>query len=271
MALLLEYRAETSIPVEVDGLVPEAVRDKSLGEIERLPLFYGNRSLPLAEFFDVSGDPSDLRIELEGDLAGVHWIGAKMTCGEIRVAGPVGRHAGSEMRGGEIQVEGDAGDWLGAEMHGGLIRVRGSAGHLAGSAYRGSARGMTKGTIVIGGDAGNEVGHSMRRGLIAVGGSIGDCPGVHMIAGSLFVMGGCGVRPAAGMRRGSLVLLGDRPTLLPTFKLSGHGRPLFLRIYLLHLRRLGLSVSDDVLAADCALYYGDLLTGGRGEVVVSGG
>ncbi|HWB09520.1 MAG TPA: formylmethanofuran dehydrogenase subunit C [Pirellulales bacterium] len=268
MALLLRYRAETSIPVEVEGLVPEAVRGKSLHQIEELPLFYGNRSLPLGELFSVSGDPSDLRIDFEGDLAGVHWMGAKMTCGIIRVAGPAGRHTGSEMRGGEIHVEGDAGDWLGAEMHGGLIHVRGRAGDLAGSAYRGSARGMTGGTILIGGDAGGEVGHSMRRGLIAVGGSVGDCPAVNMIAGSLFVTGGCGVRPAAGMRRGSLVLLGDKPTLLPTFRPAGYGRPVFSRVYLLHLRGRGFAVPDELLKADYALYHGDLLAGGRGEVLI---
>jgi formylmethanofuran dehydrogenase subunit C len=268
MALLLKYRAETSIPVEVEGLVPEAVRDKSLGQIEKLPLFHGNRSLPLAEFFDVSGDPSDLRIDFEGELAGVHWIGAQMTCGAIHVAGSAGRHAGSQMRGGEIHVEGDAGDWLGGEMQRGLIHVRGRAGHLAGAAYRGSTRGMTGGAILIGGDAGDEVGHSMRRGLIAVGGSIGDSAGISMIAGSLFVMGSCGVRPAAGMRRGSLVLLGDRPTLLPTFRLAGPSRPLFPRIYLLRLRRHGLSVADDLLQSEYTLYHGDLVAGGRGEVLV---
>src|SRR5215469_10805593 len=125
MALRLKYRVETSIPVEVEGLVPEAVRDKSLAQVEKLPLFHGSRSVPLGEFFDVSGDPSDLRIDFEGDLAGVHWIGAKMTCGVIRIAGSAGRHVGSQMRGSEIHVEGDAGDWLGAEMHGGMIRVGG--------------------------------------------------------------------------------------------------------------------------------------------------
>lgn len=268
MALRLKYRRETSVPVEVEGLVPDALRDKSLAEIERLPLFYGNRKLPLGELFYISGDPSDRRLEFEGNLAGVHWIGAKMAGGEIRVAGPAGRHLGSEMTAGEIHVEGDAGDWVGGEMHGGLIHVRGNAGHLVGAAYRGSARGMTRGTILIGGNVGDEVGHTMRRGLIAVGGSIGDFPAVSMIAGSLLVFGGCGIRPAAGMRRGSLVLFADKPTMLPTFKLAGRCRPLFLRIYLLELRRLGFAVPEELLDADYLLYHGDLLERGRGEVLV---
>jgi len=268
LALQLKYRVATPLPVEIEGLLPFAVRDKSLAEIEKLPLFHGNRQLPVGEFFAVSGDPSDLRIEFQGNLAGVHWIGAKMSAGAIHVAGPAGRHVGSEMSGGEIHVSGDAGDWLGGEMHGGLIDVRGRAGHLVGAAYRGGARGMTKGTILVGGDAGDEVGHSMRRGLIAVGGSIGDAPAANMIAGSLLAFGACGARAAAGMRRGAVLLFGDKPVLLPTFKPAGRCRPLYVRMYLLHLRRLGFPVAEELLAADYLLYHGDLLAAGRGEVLV---
>lgn len=268
MSLLLKYRVQTNIPLEVEGLTPTAVGELSLAEIEKFPIFHGNQRLPLAEFFAVSGDASDGRIEFEGDLAGVHWIGAKMSEGEIRVAGPAGRHVGSEMSGGEIHVAGDAGDWLGAEMHGGLIHVRGRAGHLVGAAYRGSPRGMTRGTILVGGDAGHEVGRAMRRGLIAVGGSIGDFPAVNMIAGSLFVFGGCGARPAAGMRRGTLALFGGRPAaLLPTFRLAGPCRLDFLRMYLLSLRKHGFDVPENLIGADYLLYHGDLIESGRGEIL----
>src|SRR5262245_23556144 len=160
--LRLTLRAKSTVPLEVEGITPDAVRDKRLAEIESLEIFEGNRKTRLADFFAVSGDPADEIHEWEGDLAGLHWIGAKMQSGRIIVNGSVGRHVGSEMRGGEIHVRGDAADWVGGEMHGGLIHVRGKAGHLVGAAYRGSARGMTKGTILIGGDAGNEIGHSMR-------------------------------------------------------------------------------------------------------------
>ena len=112
---------------------------------ERFEIFHGNRKLPLAEFFDVSGDPADARFEFEGNLAGVHWIGAQMSDGEIHVRGNAGRHVGSEMTGGVIHVHGNASDWVGGEMHGGLIHVHGNAGHLIGSAYRGSKVGMTGG------------------------------------------------------------------------------------------------------------------------------
>jgi formylmethanofuran dehydrogenase subunit C len=269
MPLVLRYQATTSVPVEVEGLVPAAARGKPLAEIERINVFHGNRQLPLAEFFQVSGDPSDGCIEFEGDLAGVHWIGAKMAEGSIRVAGNAGRHVGSEMTGGEIHVDGNAGDWVGGEMHGGFIHVRGSAGHLVGAAYRGSARGMTKGTILIGGDVGNEVGHTMRRGLIVVGGSAGDFACLNMIAGSMFVLGTCGIRPAAGMRRGTLALLGDNPPpLLPTFRLAGRARPQFLRLYLLALRKHGYRIPDSFLSAEYLLYSGDFVAVGRGEILI---
>ncbi len=92
--------------------------------------------------------PSDGRIDLEGDLAGVHFIGYGMNRGEIHVHGNAGRHVGGEMSGGRIKVDGNAGDLVGCEMHGGLIRVVGNAGHLVGAAYRGSKKGMTDGTIL---------------------------------------------------------------------------------------------------------------------------
>ena len=102
----------------------------TLAEIERFEIFHGNRKIPLAEFFSVSGDPHDARFEFEGHLAGVHWIGAQMSEGEIHVQGDAGRHVGSEMTGGVMHVHGNASDWVGGEMHGGLIHVRGNAGHL---------------------------------------------------------------------------------------------------------------------------------------------
>ena len=51
MPLTLRYHAQTSVPVEIEGVVPDRLRDKSLAEIERLEVFHGNRKLPLAELF----------------------------------------------------------------------------------------------------------------------------------------------------------------------------------------------------------------------------
>ena len=129
MTLRLQYKQTSSVPVEVEGITPDALRDKDLAEIEQLAIYHGNEQLRLGELFSVSGDASDARLEWSGELAGVRWIGAKMTDGSVHIEGDAGRHIGSQMRGGEIHVHGNAGDWVGGEMHRGLIRVHGRAGH----------------------------------------------------------------------------------------------------------------------------------------------
>ncbi len=269
MTLILTYRGETSIPVEIEGLIPAWAADKSLAEIEKFEIFHGNRRLPLAEMFDVTGDATDAHLVFEGNLEGVHWIGAHMASGRIDIRGNGGRHIGSDLRGGEIHVEGHAGDWLGAEMRRGSIQVRGNAGDLVGAAYRGSPRGMTGGTIVVAGQAGHEIGCSMRRGLIAIGGSAGNFLGFSMIAGTVLVLGESGLRPGAGMRRGMLGLFGDRPpALLPTFRFTATHRPQIMSVLLRTIRSQGLAVDEALLASEFDFYQGDMLTVGRGEIVL---
>ncbi|MEK6247915.1 MAG: formylmethanofuran dehydrogenase subunit C [Planctomycetales bacterium] len=269
MALNLIYTSESRIPVEIEGLTPDVVRDMSVAEIEKFEIFHGNRKLPLADFFKISGDAADLRMEFAGDLSGVHWIGAGMSSGQIHIEGNAGRHIGSQMSGGEIHVAGDAGDWVGAEMGGGLIHVRGSAGHLIGAAYRGSARGVTGGVILIGGSVGNEIGHSMRRGFLAIGGDCGDMAGFNMIAGSVYVFGNSGIRPGAGMRRGTLGFFGsERPQLLPTFRRATTFEPLHLRLALRELSELDFAVDEELFGASMDLYHGDFIEEGRGEILL---
>ena len=267
MTLTLQYTGETPIPVEVEGLTPDALRGLSLPEIERFEIQHGNQKLPLKEMFQVSGEASDGRIEFCGELSGVHWIGTGMSDGEIQVQGNAGRHVGSEMTGGAIYVDGDAGDWVGGEMHGELIHVRGRAGHLVGAAYRGSRRGMTGGTILVAGEVGNEVGHTMRRGLIAVGGA-GDVVGFNLIAGTVLVFGDCGIRPGAAMSRGTLGFFGTRPPLLPTFRAAGRCRPVVMSLVLRQLEKLKYRFDPEFKSAEFDLFHGDLIEGGRGEILM---
>ena len=268
MALRLVYRAETAVPVEVEGLTPDWAADKSLAEIERFEIFHGNQKLPLAEMFSVTGDASDRQFEFEGNLAGVHWIGAHMASGVVRVHGPAGRHVGSDMHGGEIVVEGNANGWVGAEMHKGFIHIKGNAGHLVGAAYRGSVKGMTGGTIFVDGNAGNEIGLTMRRGLIAIGGSAGDVLGFNMIAGTVLVFGECGIRPGAGMRRGTLGILGPNPPqLLPSFRYGCTYQPQVMPLILRTLQNKGFVVDESLYSAEFDLYHGDLVSVGRGEIL----
>ncbi|NOY30485.1 MAG: formylmethanofuran dehydrogenase subunit C [Planctomycetes bacterium] len=269
MALSLTYTGKTSVPVEIEGFTPTWAREKSLAEIERFEIFHGNQKLPLAEMFQVAGSADDLRFDFEGDLSGVHWIGAQMSEGEIHIHGPAGRHVGSEMQAGKIRVEGDADGWVGAEMRGGFIHVCGNAGHLVGAAYRGSPKGMTGGTILVDGNAGNEIGLTMRRGMIAIGGSAGDMLGFNMIAGTVLVFGECGIRPGAGMRRGTLGLLGPNPpSLLPSFRYACTASPQVLPMIFKQLREQGLKIDESQFAGDCEIFNGDMVALGRGEIFV---
>src|SRR5580692_8944235 len=195
MPLSLRLKAAASIPLEVDMVRLEIVREQSLRDVARTPIQHGNAQVPLAEFFDASGSAADNEIVWEGDCANVKLIGSRLQEGGIRVEGNAGMHLGAEMRGGEILVNGNTADWVGAEMHGGRIQVKGNAGHLVGAVYRGGRRGMTAGEILIDGDAGNEIGHTMRRGLIAVGRNAGDAAGFNLIAGSILLFGETGRRP----------------------------------------------------------------------------
>ena len=267
MPLTLQLQSDTSVPLEVEGIVPSRVASLSIAEIEQLEMFHGNCSIPLGEFFSVSGDPTDLEIRFQGDCSGVHWIGTKMDAGRIVIEGNGGRHIGSEMTQGEIIVQGNAGDWVGGELQGGPIRVHGNAGHLVGAAYRGSRRGMAGGTILIDGDVGNELGHTMRRGLIAVGGNTGDLIGFNMRAGTILVFGEAGIRHGAGMRRGTIGLLGEKVSeLLLSFRHGCKYQPLAIAMILQQLEKLGFPIPDRIRQANLRIHHGDLIEGGRGEI-----
>ncbi len=268
MPLTITLREKTAIPLEVDFINLETVREQSADQVARTLIQYGNKQRELGEFFDVSGSAADDEIVWQGDCSQVKMIGTKLSSGRVRIEGNAGMHLGAEMTGGEIIVHGNAADWVGAEMHGGRIRVHGNVGHLVGAVYRGGQKGMTNGEILIDGNAGNEIGNSMRRGLIAVGGNAADAVGFGMLAGSIFVFGDSGIRPGAGMRRGTIGLLGKSPPpdMLPTFKASGTYQPTVLRLCLLHMQRLGFNIPGELLDAPIRRFSGDFLEFGRGEI-----
>ncbi|MEX2141805.1 MAG: formylmethanofuran dehydrogenase subunit C [Pirellulales bacterium] len=262
-------RITDSLPLEVSGLLPSKVAGQSLAQIERLPVLHGNRTLPLAEFFSVTGRADDGKLRFVGDLSSVHHLGERMDAGTIHVAGSIGRHLGAQMTGGEITVERDAGDFAGCEMRGGKIRILGHAGHAIGSAYAGSARGMRGGSILVHGNIGDEAANCMRRGLLAVGGSAGSFLAGDMLAGSVLVFGACAPRLGANMRRGTIALLGGAPPLLPTFRPGTVGPRQILRMLLVHLQHRGFPVAAGLLDAEYQVFHGDLLSLGRGEVFVA--
>ena len=259
MGFKLTLRTPSPIPLEVDGVLPERVANLSALEVAKLPVLHGNRTEPLGEHFDV-GDSDLADLHLAGDTRNVHGIGRGMTGGVVFVEEPAGRHAGARMSGGTLTLDGGCDDWLGAEMKGGRIEVRDWAGNCLGAAYRGSRRGMTGGTILVRGDAGHELGLLMRRGLIVVEGNTGEFAGASMIAGTVVVRGTLGRRAGAGMKRGTLLALGGVEEVAPGFRYSCEYEPAFLRLL---LKGLELPAVERVRC-----YRGDVLTGGKGELLV---
>ncbi|MFG0332504.1 MAG: formylmethanofuran dehydrogenase subunit C [Maioricimonas sp. JB049] len=267
----LTLTTPSQIPLEVDTITLELVRESSADAVRSTLIQRGNQQVPLGEFFDVAGSAADDEtLVWRGDCSKVKLIGNKLSGGRVLVEGNAGMHLGAEMTGGEIEVQGNASDWVGAEMHGGRIRVRGNAGHLVGAVYRGGRRGMTAGEILIHGNAGNEIGHSMRRGLIAIGGRAGDFAGVGMIAGSVLVFGEPGIRNGAGMKRGTIAFFDAQraPEVLPTFRYACTYEPVFMTLYLRQLQQRGFPVRDEWLNASWRRYCGDLLELGKGELLV---
>src|SRR5579864_8154050 len=246
MSLDLTLHTAPAVPLEAEVLSPARLGGLSAVEAAKLKVVHGNQSAELGEFFKVVGAANG-ELHLTGDLSRLKQIGAAMSAGRIVVHGPAGMHLGAGMTGGEIVVKGDAGDMIGA-------------------ACRGSAVGIRGGEILVFGNAGNEIGAGMRRGLIAIGGDCGDFAGVNMLAGSVIVLGRLGWRAGAGMKRGTIVSM-HPAELLPTFGYACTYRPVFIRLYLPYLCRLGLPVTDAQIAGPYQRWCGDAVELNRGEVL----
>lgn len=265
---------DSALAIDLCGIVPDRVSTVARDAVARLAIEADGRAATLGDLFDLAGDGSDGVIECRGDFSRVHFLGAGMAWGTLRVFGHAGRHAGERMTGGRIEIEGDAGDWLACDMAGGEVEVRGSAGDNAAAALPGSPCGMQGGLVTIAGDAGHLAGSRMRRGMLAIGGDCGDAAGFELRAGTVVVAGRVGGHPGLGMRRGSILLLGSTPPSL------GHGfhrgatwRPPVLAMLLRRLARSGFSPEAATRAAAGGWHHwhGDRLAGGRGEIFLPAG
>jgi formylmethanofuran dehydrogenase subunit C len=204
-----------AVGLEVDVIDPANFSKKELGEIERLEVWAGRRTMPMGEAFEVSVQGPEEKVEIHGDASRVKRIGQGMASGRIDLFGDAGMHLGNRMSGGEIHVSGSVSSWCGCEMQGGSISISGNAAHYLGGAYRGSSVGMQGGTITVRGTAGGEAGCRMADGIIIIGGGCGDFAGVHQKGGVIVVHGPCGARPGAGMSGGLLILNGRVESILP--------------------------------------------------------
>ncbi|MDI9642047.1 MAG: formylmethanofuran dehydrogenase subunit C [Archaeoglobales archaeon] len=219
MAVVIKPKKFFEVCVEAE-LTPELAL-RSVDEVKKFKVYYGNKVVELGELFEVAKQGDEKKLILDGDFSRVKWIGARMVDGEIVVKGSVGANCGAFMRGGKITIEGNADDWLGIEMAGGEIIVKGNAGNLVGCAYYGDAVGMTAGKIIIEGNAGNYVGEKMNGGEIVIKGNAGDFIGTEMRAGVIEIHGSCGF--VGGDMRGGEIRIKGSFELLPTFKKTEKG------------------------------------------------
>jgi formylmethanofuran dehydrogenase subunit C len=254
------------LSIDLSGVTPDRLAGLSLDAVKHLTVTADERPAEIGELFSIAGNAADGVLECRGDFSRVHFVGAGMTAGTIRVTGSVGRHAAEGMTGGRLEVAGDAGDWLAAEMGGGEVVIEGSAGDNVAGALPGSDHGLRGGAVVVAGDVGSLAGQRMRRGILAVAGSCGTAAAFEMRAGTVLVAGRVGPLPGLGMRRGSLVALADQPAIPATFQRGRAWLPPFLPLQLAALARAGFRPAE-VPPARFRQWHGDLVTGGRGEIL----
>ncbi|MHA1688249.1 MAG: formylmethanofuran dehydrogenase subunit C [Promethearchaeota archaeon] len=226
----LKLKNKLRYPLEAESITPDNFAGKPVGEIKKLPLYYGNEKATIGDFFDVSGKSGELKklkIVLEGDLSKVKRIGEKMSGGEIEIKGNVGMHVGNQMIGGKIEVNGNADDWAGAMLQGGELIINGDAGNYVGAAYRGNWIGMTNGVIRVKGKVGIESllwARSSKRAnkwpTLYCGGAA-PFLGAHNHGGTIVVEGDCDRCAGADQAWGTIVIKGKISRLLPSFKKIG--------------------------------------------------
>jgi formylmethanofuran dehydrogenase subunit C len=268
MSVTLEFQGPDALPLDLAGVTPAALAGRSVRDIEHLPIVIGNRQAPLAEAFRVRRTTDDGPLVVTGRLEHVRNLGAAMTSGELRVEGSPGAGCGRRMAGGALRVAGNVGDDAGQALRGGLLHVQGNAGDRLAAASPGAWRGMTGGEVLVEGRAGHDCGTRMRRGLIAVRGGAGCGLGARMLAGTIYVGGPCGPDPGAGMHRGTLGLWGPEPPRLPsTFRYCGAVDLPMLPLLAARLAAWGMRWQPPP-TGPVALYLGDFLGLGRGEIMV---
>ncbi len=259
---------DTTIPIEAECITPDNFSGKSVEDIQKMTVYYGNKEKLLGDLFEVSDDGSDT-ITIVKSVPTVKYIGKGMTTGAIVIEGDCGIHTGAQMKGGLITVKGSVSDWCGAEMRGGEIFIEGNAGNCLGGAYRGSKSGMNKGLIVVKGNTGAETGGLMKKGIIVVEGNTGASPGIGMRGGTIFCYSSLGERPGCLMERGSIVTY-SLPQLLPTFTYNVTYNPTWLRVFLLDLQKkpYNIPIKKEHIEGLYKRYNGDLSEIGKGEIFV---
>ncbi len=263
-----------ALRVDLRGITPTSLTGKSLAEVERLLVGFGNAMLPLAEFFTVEADlaaGAEDTLGFDADLSRFDRVGWQMTGGRIRVEGSVGHYAGGCMSGGELIVNGDAGLLAACEMAGGVLTIQGDVGDFAASTLPGSMDGMRGGTLSVKGNAGARFGDRMRRGTALVFGNAGDFLASRMVAGTIGVGGSAGAHAGYGMRRGSVVFASPQALhmaskLSPTFVPAIAGADVLWQLLARDLAR-HCGPFNALASKRIERHLGDLAAGGKGELI----
>ena len=268
MPLRLTLRQPLPARCKMPDLLPHLLINKSMSEIERIPVWFNATHASLAELFRVSGSiEADERLEIEGDLSFADELGAGLTRGSIHVQGSVGCAAAKQISGGKIEIVGNSGDWLAAEMSGGHVQLHGSTGDFAAACQPSGGGRLQGGCLIVQGSAGCYLGRGMRRGVIAIAGSAGDCVGQNMLAGTILVFGKQGQHAGFGMKRGTIALLSkDAPSPGPTFQQGSLSEPRFMRLLGVWLAANGFSQGISLLGMPLRQYHGDMAFSHRGEL-----
>ena len=217
----LTPKKQPDLYLEVNSITPDAFAGKSPEQIGALPVYEGNTSYKLDDYFTVTGSSgstaADTRIVIKGDSSRLKYIGMKMTAGEIEVEGSADQYVGSWMEGGKIHVHGNVQSFAGTGMRGGEMVIDGNAGDYLGAAYRGDWRGMQKGIIHVKGNAGSDLGYFMNGGTIIVDGDVDVFVGTHAEGGTIIVKGNAKSKVGGQMVQGEIYIFGTIDVMQPGY------------------------------------------------------
>ena len=272
-ALEIRLREPLTQPLEWNRRATELLQNRDLDGLRKCPLEQAGSTLRFEEIFELqaTGEQAE-RITFHGDLSQLHGLGRGWSAGLLRLEGSVGDSLGEGMSGGRIEVTSDVGDCLGRGMSGGQIVVSGNAGNHVGGPAPGSLKGMTGGEIFLTGSAGDLVGERMRRGTIVVLGEVGGQVGREMLAGTILLKSAPADLPGVGMKRGTILLLEQDSSDTfpgPHFDYAVRYEPVFIRVLLKHLQKTFDWNEAANISTIWDRYCGDMLEGGRGEILVA--
>jgi len=275
MTIIITKREEWTQPLDVSPALAEAWQSREPSDWSAITMSSAGRSCRLGEAFQIERQAADHSsapdVIWRGRLSNVAGIGAGLSRGRVRIEGDCGDRVGAAMTDGHIDVTGSAADLAGAAMRGGRLVVQGDVGDQVGGPLDEATPGMRGGELVVAGSAGHGAGHRLRRGLLIIQGDARDLAGYEMLAGSLIIGGSCGRRAGAEMRRGSIVLASDRVEPLATFVCAGRIVSPIIEILAGHVARLAPRLAAIMRHRTWRLFSGDLLRGGRGEILCADG